>query len=82
LARKGLIVAVIAIDESYHTDSIQTKGRPEETTSIIPLRRDDLSDIHFPIAAQKVFPCTEAARCAPEGEEASCPRCLLIVAVI
>jgi hypothetical protein len=28
-------------------------------------RCDDLSDI--PTATQKVFPCTEAARCAPEG---------------
>ncbi len=26
-----------------------------------------LNDIHFPIAAQKVFTCTEAASCAPEG---------------
>ena len=29
---------------------------------------DDLDYIHFLIAAQKVFTCTEAARCAPEGE--------------
>jgi len=26
--------------------------------------------IHFLIAAQKVFTCTEAARCQPEGEKA------------
>jgi len=38
---------------------------------MIPLRRDDLSDIHFPIAAQKVFTCTEAARCAPERSPAA-----------
>ncbi len=45
------------------------------------LRRDDLNDIHFPTATQKVFTCTEAASCAPEGEGASYPRCFLIVAV-
>jgi putative transposase len=33
-----------------------------------PARCDDLDYIHFLIAAQKVFTCTEAARCAPEGE--------------
>ena len=33
-----------------------------------PPRCDDLDYIHFLIAAQKVFTCTEAARCAPEGE--------------
>ena len=26
--------------------------------------------IHFLLAAQKVFTCTEAARCQPEGEKA------------
>jgi len=31
------------------------------------LKRDDPNDTHFPIAAQKVFTCTEAAKCAPEG---------------
>ena len=35
-----------------------------------PARCDDLDYIHFLIAAQKVFTCTEAARCAPEGERA------------
>ena len=32
-----------------------------------PPRCDDLDYIHFLTAAQKVFTCTEAARCAPEG---------------
>ncbi len=32
-----------------------------------PPRCDDLDYIHFLIAAQKVFTCTEAARCQPEG---------------
>ncbi|MFS8839594.1 transposase [Synechococcus sp. R6-5] len=32
-----------------------------------PPKCDDLDYIHFLIAAQKVFTCTEAARCAPEG---------------
>jgi len=32
-----------------------------------PPKCDDLDHIHFLIAAQKVFTCTEAARCAPEG---------------
>jgi len=35
-----------------------------------PPKCDDLDSIHFLIAAQKVFTCTEAARCAPEGERA------------
>jgi len=35
-----------------------------------PPQWDDLDYIHFLIAAQKVFTCTEAARCAPEGERA------------
>jgi putative transposase len=35
-----------------------------------PPRCDDLDYIHFLIAVQKVFTCTEAARCAPEGERA------------
>jgi hypothetical protein len=35
-----------------------------------PRRCDDLDYIHFLIAVQKVFTCTEAARCAPEGERA------------
>jgi hypothetical protein len=35
-----------------------------------PPKCDDLDYIHFLIAAQKVFTCTEAARCAPEGERA------------
>jgi putative transposase len=33
-----------------------------------PPKCDDLDDIHFLIAAQKVFTCTEAARCQPEGQ--------------
>ena len=32
-----------------------------------PPRCDDLDHVHFLTAAQKVFTCTEAARCAPEG---------------
>ena len=35
-----------------------------------PPKCDDLDYIHFLIAAQKVFTCTEAARCAPEGKNA------------
>jgi len=35
-----------------------------------PPQWDDLDYIHFLIAAQKVFTCTEAARCAPEEERA------------
>jgi hypothetical protein len=35
-----------------------------------PPKCDDLDYIHFLIAAQKVFTCTEAARCQPEGEKA------------
>jgi len=35
-----------------------------------PPKCDDLDDIHFLIAAQKFFTCTEAARCQPEGEKA------------
>jgi hypothetical protein len=35
-----------------------------------PPKWDDLDYIHFLIAAQKVFTCTEAARCAPEEERA------------
>jgi putative transposase len=33
-----------------------------------PPKCDDLDYIHFLIAAQKVFTCTEAARCQPEGQ--------------
>lgn len=35
-----------------------------------PPKCDDLDYIHFLIAAQKVFTCTEAARCQPEREDA------------
>jgi hypothetical protein len=35
-----------------------------------PPKCDDLDYIHFLIAAQKVFTCTEAARCQPESTEA------------
>jgi len=38
-------------------------GRPVAN----PRRCDDLDYIHFLIAAQRVFTCTEAARCQPEG---------------
>ena len=31
---------------------------------------DDLDYIHFLIAAQRVFTCSEAARCQPEGDQA------------
>ena len=34
-----------------------------------PPRCDDLDYIQFLIAAQKVFTCTEAAQCPPEGEQ-------------
>ena len=34
-----------------------------------PQKCDDLDYIHFLIAAQKVFTCTEAERCQPEGEK-------------
>jgi putative transposase len=44
--------------------------RPEEVRPMNPPQWDDLDYIHFLIAAQKVFTCTEAARCAPEGERA------------
>ncbi|GFP32340.1 putative transposase, partial [Candidatus Hakubella thermalkaliphila] len=33
-----------------------------------PPKCDDLDYIHFLIASQKVFTCTEAARCQPEGK--------------
>jgi len=46
----------------------RTPLRPEEARPMNPPRCDDLDYIHFLIAAQKVFTCTEAARCAPEGE--------------
>lgn len=35
-----------------------------------PCRCDDLDYIHFLIAAQRVFTCTEAARCQPKGSDA------------
>jgi hypothetical protein len=35
-----------------------------------PPKCDDLDYIHFLIVAQKVFTCTEAARCQPEREKA------------
>jgi len=34
-----------------------------------PPKCDDLDYIHFIIAAQKAFTCTEAARCQPQGEK-------------
>lgn len=34
-----------------------------------PPKCDDLDYIHFLIAAQKVFTCTEAARCQPETDD-------------
>ena len=36
-----------------------------------PPRCDDLDYIHFLVAAQKAFTCTEAARCQPADEESS-----------
>lgn len=36
-----------------------------------PAKCDELDYIHFMIAAQKVFSCTEAARCQPEDEKAA-----------
>ncbi len=35
-----------------------------------PPKCDDLDYLHFIIAAQKVFTCTEASRCQPEREDA------------
>ncbi len=35
-----------------------------------PPKCDDLDYIHFFIAAQKTFTCTEAAKCQPEGQKA------------
>jgi hypothetical protein len=35
-----------------------------------PPKCNDLDYIHFLIAAQRVFTCTEAARCQPEGDQA------------
>ena len=35
-----------------------------------PPQCDDLDYIHFLIAAQRVFTCTEAARCQPQAEDA------------
>ena len=35
-----------------------------------PPKCDELDYIHFLIAAQKAFTCTEAARCQPQGEKA------------
>jgi hypothetical protein len=50
------------------TGAGRTPLRPEEARPMNPPRWDDLDSIHFLIAAQKVFTCTEAARWAPEGE--------------
>mgnify|MGYP007135842249 CR=1 FL=1 len=41
-----------------------------------PPKRDVLDYIHFPIAAQRIFTCTEAARCQPERGPGPGPRCL------
>jgi len=35
-----------------------------------PPKCDDLDYIHFLIASQKVFTCTEAPRCQPKGKNA------------
>ena len=35
-----------------------------------PPQCDGIDDIHFLIAAQRVFTCTEAARCQPPTEDA------------
>jgi len=35
-----------------------------------PPKCDDLEYIHFLIAAQKVFTCTKAAICQPQGQKA------------
>lgn len=37
-----------------------------------PAKCDELDYIHFMIAAQRVFTCTEAARCQPEDAQAPC----------
>jgi hypothetical protein len=40
----------------------------EVTKKMNPPKCDELDYIHFLIAAQKVFTCTEAARCQGEGK--------------
>jgi hypothetical protein len=55
---------------SWHNDNTKTEACQEEVLKMNPPRCDDLDYIHFLIVAQKVFTCTEAARCQPEREKA------------
>lgn len=43
---------------------------PKRVNQMNPAKCDELDYIHFVIAAQKVFSCTEAARCQPEDAKA------------
>jgi hypothetical protein len=42
---------------------------PERAMYINPQKCGNLNHIYFIIAAQKVFTCTEAAMCQPEGRK-------------
>lgn len=53
-----------------HNANAKTQVCQEEAMEMNPPRCDDLDYIHFLIAAQKVFTCTEASRCQPEREDA------------
>ena len=45
-------------------------AKPIQVPAMNPPKVDDLDYIHFLVAAQKEFTCTEAARCSPEDEDA------------
>ncbi len=45
---------------------VLTQTSPKGVMLMNPPKCDDLDYIHFLIAAQRVFTCTEAARCSPE----------------
>jgi hypothetical protein len=44
---------------------------PKRASQMNPAKCDELDYIHFMIAAQRVFICTEAARCQPQNAQAS-----------
>jgi hypothetical protein len=44
---------------------------PKRASQMNPAKCDELDYIHFMIAAQRVFTCTEAARCQPQNAQAS-----------
>ncbi|GFP25595.1 hypothetical protein HKBW3S43_00977 [Candidatus Hakubella thermalkaliphila] len=48
--------------------SLRSSIGKEVGENMNPPKCDDLDYIHFLIASQKVFTCTEAARCQPEGK--------------